>query len=289
MRKKMSLLTLSFFIFFLTASIGISNERFISNKKGKIPNPWKDYNSKQDEIITDTETGLMWKKEYEHSFHDMTYSKVMNFVKELTLGNYNDWRLATVDELRTICLTRDYSYNIFDYPRSFDFSRATFRTSEEIAPYFVKEYLPYSDTFVIENKYSTENFVELSVVNRSNSTIKYPGDHHHFTPDAKIEKFIKADGFAYFKVYPHPRNPTFSDSWLIPEDMEKYKYLTFCPANAIAFLGIEKSYLEQLSIEDNFKKNNIYYIRNKHVGYDPSALRLDLWSMKRILRVLCSF
>jgi hypothetical protein len=58
----------------------------------------------KDEAVTDIRTGLMWQKEA--STLDMTWQNAIKYCENLSLSDYNDWRLPTLQELRSIV---DYS------------------------------------------------------------------------------------------------------------------------------------------------------------------------------------
>ncbi|ETR68558.1 MAG: hypothetical protein OMM_04498 [Candidatus Magnetoglobus multicellularis str. Araruama] len=58
----------------------------------------------KDDTVTDTCTGLMWQKEA--STHDMTWQNAMEYCENLSLSDFKDWRLPTLQELRSIV---DYS------------------------------------------------------------------------------------------------------------------------------------------------------------------------------------
>ena len=58
----------------------------------------------EDGTITDTKTGLMWTKK--DSYADLgkclDWNKSRSYVSSLTTGGYNDWRMPTVEELKSI-------------------------------------------------------------------------------------------------------------------------------------------------------------------------------------------
>ena len=57
-----------------------------------------------DETLTDTCTGLMWQQV--PSSNTMTWQNAIKYSENLTTSIYNDWRLPTIKELRSIV---DYS------------------------------------------------------------------------------------------------------------------------------------------------------------------------------------
>ncbi|ETR67766.1 MAG: hypothetical protein OMM_11241, partial [Candidatus Magnetoglobus multicellularis str. Araruama] len=54
--------------------------------------------------ITDTTTGLMWQRD--PPINEMTWKSAIEYAESLSLDDYNDWRLPTITELKTIV---DYS------------------------------------------------------------------------------------------------------------------------------------------------------------------------------------
>ena len=62
------------------------------------------YIDHEDGTITDTKTGLMWTKK--DSYADLgkclDWNKSRSYVSSLTTGGYNDWRMPTVEELKSI-------------------------------------------------------------------------------------------------------------------------------------------------------------------------------------------
>src|SRR5690242_17745520 len=49
---------------------------------------------------TDPSTGLMWAGK--DNGKDVNWHKAINYCRDLRLGGYSDWRLATIDELQGI-------------------------------------------------------------------------------------------------------------------------------------------------------------------------------------------
>ena len=62
------------------------------------------YIDDEDGTVTDTKTGLMWTKK--DSYADLgkclDWNKSRSYVSSLTTGGYNDWRMPTVEELKSI-------------------------------------------------------------------------------------------------------------------------------------------------------------------------------------------
>lgn len=54
---------------------------------------------KNDDIVIDNLTKFMWSK---NTLEEMNWQKAIDYCKNLKLGGYNDWRLPTVDELKTL-------------------------------------------------------------------------------------------------------------------------------------------------------------------------------------------
>ena len=74
---------------------------------GKIWSQDKRFVDHGDGTITDIKTGLMWMKEdsYLHTGHWITWLESSPYVKKLNeegFANYYDWRIPTLDELRTL-------------------------------------------------------------------------------------------------------------------------------------------------------------------------------------------
>ncbi len=67
-------------------------------EKTALPEP-KVYEVKED-VVTDTKTGLMWQRK--DAGKSMTHKEAVEYCEALKLGGYDDWRLPTIDELRTL-------------------------------------------------------------------------------------------------------------------------------------------------------------------------------------------
>ena len=50
-------------------------------------------------IVTDNETGLQWQ---DNESTTKTWQNAINYCEDLTLGNYDDWRLPNINELTSI-------------------------------------------------------------------------------------------------------------------------------------------------------------------------------------------
>ncbi len=50
-------------------------------------------------IVTDNETGLQWQ---DNESTTKTWQDAINYCEDLTLGNYDDWRLPNINELTSI-------------------------------------------------------------------------------------------------------------------------------------------------------------------------------------------
>ena len=62
------------------------------------------YIDHEDGTITDTKIGLMWtnKDSYADLGKCLDWNKSRSYVSSLTTGGYNDWRMPTVEELKSI-------------------------------------------------------------------------------------------------------------------------------------------------------------------------------------------
>ncbi len=65
----------------------------------------KTYNNK---IVIDHSTKLMWQDDFNDQDENLTHSQAINYCQNLTLGDYYDWRVPTINELHTIV---DYANN----------------------------------------------------------------------------------------------------------------------------------------------------------------------------------
>jgi len=100
--------TLNSYEIVIDESLSYKDRRYIDIILGKISD--KDLK----DIWTDKDTNLMWqvpidKKEYE-------WSEAKRYCRDLNLGGYNDWKLPSRNELKTI-LTKDYFQNSKSYSK----------------------------------------------------------------------------------------------------------------------------------------------------------------------------
>jgi len=76
---------------------------YVRAVRGKPPDPGGSLIVNGDGTVTDITTGLMWQQDTAHDgLIGMTWQDALSYCEDLTLGNYNDWRLPTVSELLSI-------------------------------------------------------------------------------------------------------------------------------------------------------------------------------------------
>ena len=253
--NKIAYISFFFLSILFTISIGLSEARFEEKKDG---------------IIVDVETGLMWSKTFMHS-NKVGYHKIIESVNNFKRGGYDDWRLPTLEELKTISLTRCGRIVGFDYPKHSEcgkWPRATsqsYRTSNEVEDFLMYEYMPYADAFAIENKYSTMENGYWKIIRMVRGTMNNPEaytylpkghEYNTFEESEKVLNIVKPDGFAYYKTYGH-KNSYVTVAHLIPKDVNKWKLLTRCPETAFTFVRhFNPSKIRELSIEDTIMNND---------------------------------
>jgi len=71
-------------VFLWAAEVGAEN-RFVDNGDG---------------TVTDTSTGLMWAQT--DSMGDITWEDAKRYCENIILSNYNNWRMPTIEELKTL-------------------------------------------------------------------------------------------------------------------------------------------------------------------------------------------
>lgn len=59
-----------------------------------------------DDVMVDSLTGLMWQRKI--SNNPMTWENALAFSEQLSLGNYNDWRLPNIKELHSIHMVKEF-------------------------------------------------------------------------------------------------------------------------------------------------------------------------------------
>ncbi len=89
----------------------------------------KSWDSTNQQIVTDYNTGLVWQRKLPSTYEGCTgnsgalclYSQAVNFCENLELENFNDWRLPTPEEFATIIdygRTPAINTDIFSVPKS---------------------------------------------------------------------------------------------------------------------------------------------------------------------------
>ena len=87
-------------------SVGTSNYsngyNYVRCVRGEIANDSASFNTltrNGDEIITDSNTGLIWQKTYET---EKTWGEALSYCENLTYAGYSDWKLPNINELRSL-------------------------------------------------------------------------------------------------------------------------------------------------------------------------------------------
>ena len=77
----------------------------------------KDRWFRNDEIVIDEKTGLMWQDNVEVKEFEMNWNEAHAYAEKLRLGGFEDWRVPSKDELATIIeknWRKDRIYSVFD-------------------------------------------------------------------------------------------------------------------------------------------------------------------------------
>ena len=94
-----------------------------------------------DDTVTDTVTGLMWKRAAEDG--QFTFDEaVERFVGKDEFAGFNDWRSPTIDELKTLQLATSpyYDREAFAHMPSFIWSCSTYAVRDAFGDAFYAEY-----------------------------------------------------------------------------------------------------------------------------------------------------
>jgi len=112
---------------------------------------------RSNEIVTDTQLGLMWQDDSEAKSTKKSWKNAKSYCKNLSLGGYSDWRLPSYEELLTIV-----DYDRYDPVIMPSFQNVTssnyWSSSEDVsdAKYAWVVYFGYGDTYygTKSNEYS---------------------------------------------------------------------------------------------------------------------------------------
>lgn len=254
------LLTLTVFLFLIEFSC--ASGRFVDNGN---------------DTISDKSTGLMWSKKYyqyneKHPKHMgkkgiENYRELTSFIDGFNLGGFKDWRLPTVEELKTISIPGYLWYSSFPHPREYFYkSQSAFITNEEIHPYFIKEFTPFSDSVTIENQYDRK----IYGYSKNIRFVRGENNNKFVSKREKVEDIIPSDlnlevkGFVRFKECSHTYYNQ-STHILAPLKSDDNSYLTFSPCDGFRFALLENGVINNFSVENDIKNN----------GID----KIDLWNL----------
>ena len=71
-------------------------------KEGQVIKPSIFSRNENDNIVTDSTTGLEWQDNSETGWASRTWIESIDYCEDLTLGDYTDWRLPNINELKSI-------------------------------------------------------------------------------------------------------------------------------------------------------------------------------------------
>lgn len=98
-------------------------------------------------IVTDNTTGLMWQDDAETASVTKTWVNAINYCESLILGDYSDWRLPNINELRSIVDYNEYDPaidTVFQNVQSDYYWSSTTDYRSYVTPYFAMN-LDFSD------------------------------------------------------------------------------------------------------------------------------------------------
>ena len=117
---------------------------------------WAGYVNNGDGTVTDTSTGLMWQQATAPNTYD--WYKAISYCESLSFAGYTDWRLPTIDEIKSLLDTRwlptiDHSY--------FPDTAASWYWSSTTSAYYTPYawYVNFSDGDVYGNDKNGSNYV----------------------------------------------------------------------------------------------------------------------------------
>lgn len=239
------------------------------------------YNKPTSWIVFDSTNGLRWSGTCANEDRNDGTGKpntAHKILKKFKLGGYDSWRLPTVEEIRTISLTgtKDYqlrtykwgsktkSYQLFGFPNN---AFAAFATGDSINEYLRKEYIPFSDTVVINNA-GHKTYVRPVVGTMKKKSENPSQDRWTIRFHKQIENIVRADGFA-----------AIVNGKLIPGTIDQYPLLHFCPTTALYFASlVTPDRIKNLALEENIVSNDLKVRLDSGGVY--SGYNIHLWNIK---------
>ncbi len=259
------LLLIAIFLFFYSNNcLANSDERFINKNRA----------------VLDKKTDLMWNNCMFDSYGITSEDIIPKYILKNKLSDscyrsgHKDWRLPSIDEVRTISATSGHRYNIIYGDLVYRiYPNTTICTNNVINNYLVQLYLPFSDTSVVGNIYDGHDLKGSASHNRKILLVR--GKAKEYFDAASVGGYIINSQIPLGKNEKFGKS-TFYGPYILPIG-EKYKYFNFCPNDAFRFLKMSEDDIRKLKIEDVV--NNKMSIRISD-GATWGVQKVNLWNIQ---------